>query len=152
VGPVQETKGITGLARLFEHMAFKGSDRLGTSNYKKERAALEEVDRAFLALREERRKGAKADPETPRRLTAAFQAAHDKAGQYVVRNEFGEAGGGAGPTRWELRLAASGEPQAVLQVGFARGIRLRGFQQSDPTLHEVFVHLVGPEARGVTIR
>src|SRR5262245_9483916 len=47
---------------------------------------------------------------------------------------------------WELELRENAEPEAVLQACFARGIRLRSFNQSDPTLHEVFMRLVGPEA------
>jgi ABC-2 type transport system ATP-binding protein len=48
---------------------------------------------------------------------------------------------------WELELRESADPQGILQACFARGIRLRSFNQTEPTLHEVFVHLVGPEAR-----
>ena len=31
-GSAQEVPGITGLAHMFEHMAFKGSDTIGTTN------------------------------------------------------------------------------------------------------------------------
>lgn len=48
---------------------------------------------------------------------------------------------------WELELHEHAEPQAILQLCFARGIRLRSFSQSDPTLHEVFVRLVGADAK-----
>lgn len=53
---------------------------------------------------------------------------------------------------WELELRENAEPEAVLQVCFARGIRLRSFNQSDPMLHEVFMRLVGPEAREASFR
>ena len=33
VGSVDEVKGITGLAHLFEHMAFKGTKTIGTKDY-----------------------------------------------------------------------------------------------------------------------
>ncbi len=62
------------------------------------------------------------------------------------------AGGANGAARWELELRESADPQAILQTCFARGIRLQSFNQSDPTLHEVFMHLVGPEAREVGAR
>ena len=91
VGSVQEVKGITGLAHIFEHMAFKGSPTLGGRNYEEERNALDRVDQAFLALRDERRKGAKADAQKLKDLDAAFQAAQDGAGKFVVKNEYGEA-------------------------------------------------------------
>ncbi len=91
VGSAQETKGITGLAHLFEHMAFKGTDKVGTRDYAKEKVALEKVDRAYAALQEEKRKGPKADPEKVKKLEEAFRKAQEEAGQYVVANEFGEA-------------------------------------------------------------
>ena len=37
VGSAQEDTGRTGLAHMFEHMAFKGTPRLGTKNYKQEK-------------------------------------------------------------------------------------------------------------------
>ena len=107
VGSAQEAKGITGLAHLFEHMAFKGSERIGTKNFAAERAALDKVDEAFAAWSAERRKGSKADPEKLKQLEAAFKAAQEEAGKYVVPNEFGEAiekAGGQGlnaSTSWD---------------------------------------------------
>ena len=62
------------------------------------------------------------------------------------------AGEPADVTRWELQIGENADPQAILQLCFAKGIRLRGFNQSDPTLHEVFMHLVGEEAREATFR
>ena len=46
VGAAQEVAGITGLAHMFEHMAFKGSDKVGTTNYEAEKAALQKVETA----------------------------------------------------------------------------------------------------------
>jgi ABC-2 type transport system ATP-binding protein len=57
-----------------------------------------------------------------------------------------------GPVAYDLFLADDLDPQSVLQKCFEQGIHLRRFDHSDPTLHEVFVHLVGPEAREVTLR
>lgn len=51
-----------------------------------------------------------------------------------------------GMARWELELRETADPQSILQACFARSIRLQSFNQSDPTLHEVFVRLVGPAA------
>src|ERR1700755_756739 len=42
-GSAQEVPGITGLAHMFEHMAFKGTDKIGTTDFNAERAALENV-------------------------------------------------------------------------------------------------------------
>jgi ABC-2 type transport system ATP-binding protein len=57
-----------------------------------------------------------------------------------------------GSGHWELELRGQADPQAILQTCFARGIRLRSFNQSDPTLHEVFMRLVGSEAREASHR
>jgi len=56
------------------------------------------------------------------------------------------------PTHWELELREDADPQGILQICFARGIRLHSFNQSDPTLHEVFMRLVGPDAKEASFR
>src|SRR5262249_40418920 len=48
-GSAQEVQGITGLAHMFEHMAFKGTDKIGTENYPAEKAALAKVEEAYAA-------------------------------------------------------------------------------------------------------
>ena len=58
-----------------------------------------------------------------------------------------ETAGPNGSAHWELQIGEKADPQAILQLCFAKGIRLRGFSQNDPTLHDVFMRLVGPEAR-----
>src|SRR6266568_8639746 len=45
VGADREAPGITGLAHMFEHMAFKGTDRIGTRDYAGEKVALVRVER-----------------------------------------------------------------------------------------------------------
>lgn len=54
--------------------------------------------------------------------------------------------------RWELRIAEKVDPQSILQECFTRGIQLRSFELSDPSLHEVFVHLVGSDAKEASFR
>ena len=61
VGSVDEVKGITGMAHLFEHLAFKGSKGVGTKDYEAEEKAMTKMDAAFQAIKEERRKGEQAD-------------------------------------------------------------------------------------------
>jgi predicted Zn-dependent peptidase len=91
VGSVQEVKGITGIAHIFEHMAFKGSPTIGGKNHAEEMLALDQADRAFYALRDERRKGAKADPEKLKKLEADFDAAQEGAAKFVTRGEYADA-------------------------------------------------------------
>jgi predicted Zn-dependent peptidase len=90
VGGYREVPGITGIAHMFEHMAFKGSTTIGTTNFKAEKKALDEVDAMFHAYEAERTKPGGADPEKLEQLSEAWKAAQEEAGKYVVKNEFSE--------------------------------------------------------------
>src|SRR5437867_12026378 len=88
VGSAQEVPGITGLAHMFEHMAFKGTDRVGTSNYEAERAALAKVEETYAAYDRARRDPVNHDAAKVADLEKAWKAAVDEANKYVVSNEF----------------------------------------------------------------
>ena len=90
VGSVNEITGITGMAHIFEHMAFKGTEAIGTKDYAKEKEALNKVDETFLALKAERDKGRFASTEKLKELEEAFDKAQEEAGQYVIPNQVGE--------------------------------------------------------------
>jgi len=99
VGGVDETTGLTGLAHMFEHMAFKGNSELGTTNFKKEKKILDEMDLVYEELRDERWKGDKADADRLAELEAEFENLQDEAAALVVPNAFGrmvEENGGVG--------------------------------------------------------
>jgi predicted Zn-dependent peptidase len=89
-GSVQEVQGITGLAHMFEHMAFKGTDKIGTTDYPAEKKALAEVERTYAAYQNENLKETGRDPKKVEQLEGAWKEAVQKADQYVVVNEFGE--------------------------------------------------------------
>lgn len=91
VGSVDEVKGITGMAHLFEHMAFKGTKTIGTKNYKAEAAAMTKMDELFDAIKKEKRKGDKADPEVLKKLQEQFDQAGAEAQKYIVSDEYDEA-------------------------------------------------------------
>ena len=57
VGAAQQPTGKTGLAHMFEHMAFKGTDKIGTKDYAGEKDALAKVEVAYAAYVRERDKG-----------------------------------------------------------------------------------------------
>jgi len=90
VGAAQEVKGITGLAHLFEHMAFRGTTTIGTKDWAKEKVLLEKVEKAYYALRDEKRKGAKADPAKLKQLEQSFKDIQEEAGKLTKKEEFGE--------------------------------------------------------------
>jgi predicted Zn-dependent peptidase len=90
VGSDREVPGITGLAHMFEHMAFKGTDTIGTSDYAAEKVALEKVEAAYAAYESQRRLRVGRDEKKLAELEKAWKDAAAEADRYVVRNEFGE--------------------------------------------------------------
>src|SRR3954454_9893367 len=89
-GDAQDPLGKTGLAHMMEHMAFKGTHSIGTTNWPAERAALDQVEKTYAAYFRERVKETGRDEKKLAELQKAWQAAVAKADQYVVRNEFPE--------------------------------------------------------------
>jgi predicted Zn-dependent peptidase len=49
-GGVDEKTGTTGIAHMFEHMAFKGTRRIGTADYEKEKVLLDRIDSLAVAF------------------------------------------------------------------------------------------------------
>jgi predicted Zn-dependent peptidase len=88
VGAVDEVRGITGLAHLFEHMAFKGTKTIGTKDYDAETKLMAKMDEAFVALKAERRKGEQADKARLQQLQKQLEEAQQEAQQYLVHDEF----------------------------------------------------------------
>src|SRR3954447_25839246 len=60
-GAVDDPKGATGLAHMFEHMAFKGDQSIGSTNWPAEKLALDKIERIYDQVDAERAKGPKAD-------------------------------------------------------------------------------------------
>ncbi len=90
VGSAQEVPGITGLAHMFEHMAFKGTSKIGTSDYEAEVEALKRVNEAYHAYQSERLAPRGPDPDKLAELEAAFEVTQEEAKTHVVANEFSE--------------------------------------------------------------
>lgn len=90
VGSVDEVKGITGMAHLFEHMAFKGSQTVGTTNYEAEAKILAQLGESFLILKKESQKKGKIDRERLKELRKSFEKLQKEASQYLVLDEFEE--------------------------------------------------------------
>ena len=95
-GGAQEDVGNTGLAHMFEHMAFKGTDTIGTTNYPAEAAALKKVEATYAAYQAENMKETGRDAAKVAELEKAWHAAIADAGRYVVDNEFSEIVEGQG--------------------------------------------------------
>jgi predicted Zn-dependent peptidase len=89
-GSADDPQGDSGLAHMFEHMAFKGSTEIGTSNYPAEKAALAKVETAYAAYDDEYRKRVGQDPAKLAQLKKAFEDAQAAAQKYVIPNQFSE--------------------------------------------------------------
>lgn len=57
-----------------------------------------------------------------------------------------------GSRHWELQIKEQADPQQILQCCFENNIALTRFDYTQPSLHDVFVHLVGSEAREHSLR
>jgi predicted Zn-dependent peptidase len=87
-GSVQDPLGQTGLAHMFEHMAFKGTDKIGTKDYAAEKVALEKVEQTYAAYIAERDKPVGRDEKKLKELEKAWKDAIAEADKYVKPNEF----------------------------------------------------------------
>jgi predicted Zn-dependent peptidase len=87
VGAANEPVGNTGIAHIFEHMVFKGSKTIGTTNYEEEVRYINQMDDAYTAWLDEYNKF-EPDEERLAELWATFEELQEKAGEYVVNNEF----------------------------------------------------------------
>jgi predicted Zn-dependent peptidase len=87
VGSANEPVGSTGIAHIFEHMVFKGSHTIGTTNYQEEVQYIDQMDDAYTAWLVEKNK---LEPNQERldQLWSEFEELQEKAGEYVVNNEF----------------------------------------------------------------
>jgi len=98
-GDAQDPEGKTGLAHMMEHMAFKGTDEIGTTNYAAEKVALAKVEAAYADYDRESNRVVNRDEKKIEELKAAWEKAREDADQYVVKNEFPdlvERNGGVG--------------------------------------------------------
>jgi predicted Zn-dependent peptidase len=89
-GSVQDPIRATGLAHMFEHMAFKGTDKIGTTDYAAEKPALEKVEVAYAAYIAERDKAVGREEAKLKQLEQAWKDAIAAADKYVVGNAFGK--------------------------------------------------------------
>lgn len=89
-GSSQDPLHLTGLAHMMEHMAFKGTETIGTTNYAAEKVALAKVEETYAAYRAARFATEGADPKKLAELQKAWQEAIAEADHYVVKGAFDE--------------------------------------------------------------
>ena len=79
VGSVQDPARETGLAHMFEHLAFKGTETIGTRGWPEERKALDAIEEAYDRMEAEANKGIKADQMRVDMLRTQVRIAVDNA-------------------------------------------------------------------------
>jgi predicted Zn-dependent peptidase len=135
VGAAQEVPGITGLAHMFEHMAFKGTPNFGTTDAAAEKAALQEMEAAYQAYQAERL-APEPDPERREELLQAFRRKQAAAGEFVVANEFDEIlqrNGGVG-----INAFTNNDFTGYFYALPANKVELFCYLESERFLHPVF--------------
>ncbi len=138
VGSANERPGITGVAHFFEHMMFKGSRVIGTTNAARdaqiiaEQEALQEQIRALYAVQRQRyRRGEIDDPFDPAArprelvdLESRFQTLVEEQRQLMVKDEFDriytEAGASGlnATTNWDSTIYFITVPANKLELWF----------------------------------
>ncbi len=96
VGGIDEPDGKTGVAHFLEHLAFKGTDKIGTVNYAREKRLLDRIDKVAAQIQQAQASGQK---DKVVQLQASLQKLEEEARKTVKQNEFGrivEQAGGVG--------------------------------------------------------
>ncbi|MEY2410813.1 MAG: hypothetical protein QOF48_3483 [Verrucomicrobiota bacterium] len=150
VGSANERPGITGIAHLFEHMMFKGTPTIGTTNYKKdlliiaEQEALREQMRAEEAkMRAAYRRGDIDDVARPenrteryKELEKKFSALIEQQRKILVKNEFDRVytmGGASG-----MNAFTTSDLTGYFITVPANKLELWAWMESERLFHPVF--------------
>jgi predicted Zn-dependent peptidase len=134
-GSVQDPKGETGMAHMFEHMAFKGTTLIGTTNYAEEKVAIEKEEAAYQALQQERFKRVGLDPRKVEQLEKAFHAAEEEADKYVKKNEFSEIIEGQGGQ--DLNATTGEDETSYFYSMPTNRLEMWAYMESERFLHPV---------------
>ncbi len=150
VGSANERPGITGIAHLFEHMMFKGTPTLGTTNYPRDLEIIAEQEKIRDQMREEDvklraaiRRGDIDDllkPENKsdraKELERQFKALVTEQRQILVKNEFFKIYTSHGGS--EMNAFTSGDMTAYFVNLPANKLELWMWMESERLLHPVF--------------
>jgi predicted Zn-dependent peptidase len=81
-GSKHDPADTTGLAHYFEHMMFKGTDRLGSLDWPKEKALLDQIEQKFEEHRREQ------NPQKKKELYAEIDRLSFEAAKFAAANEY----------------------------------------------------------------
>jgi predicted Zn-dependent peptidase len=112
-GSVNDPTGQTGLVNLLGHLAFKGTESVGSRNWAEEKKALEAVDEAYERMEAERNKGSRMKQEQYDLLRSQWRLAVDAAQRLSNSGEYAKIleDNGASAVR-------SGSNWTALQAGY----------------------------------
>ena len=88
VGNVDNPAGATGLAHMFEHMAFKGTDRIGTRDAVGEQAVRDSIEVVGKQLSDLLRAGSAADSARVVDLRSEVTRLSERESEFVIPMEF----------------------------------------------------------------
>ncbi len=87
VGAVDETDGRTGVAHYLEHLAFKGTSRIGTKDFAAEQQVFAQLDGVFDEFLTAQAAGDTAKTE---QLQVELDALEKQAASFVEQNQYGQ--------------------------------------------------------------
>jgi predicted Zn-dependent peptidase len=135
VGAVQDKPGLSGAAHLFEHMAFKGTDAIGTLNYRSERVALEAVESAYRKYRQALVQPHGVSKERLIALEKAWKGAIARADSYSASSEFANIVTSQGGTR--LNAFTTWDETAYTYSFPENRLELWAYLESERFLHPI---------------
>lgn len=150
VGSVNERPGITGLSHLFEHMMFKGTHVVGTTDIKKDLELMTRMDEVKAEIRKEEqaqirrlRLGEIEDLQDPKnrterhnKLLQELAAIEKESKALIVQNEFDKIYTGAGGSG--LNAGTSEDFTAYFINVPANKLELWFWMESDRLMNPVF--------------
>src|SRR5258708_149719 len=150
VGSSNERPGITGIAHLFEHMMFKGTETIGTRNYQKDQEIIAEQEQVRDEMRKEEakmrveyRKGEIDDMLKPENKTPRWQELNKRFNELIaaqreilVKNEYDQVYTKAGGA--DVNAFTTEDMTAYFLTVPANKLELWMWMESERIRHPVF--------------
>lgn len=140
VGGIDEPVGNTGIAHIFEHLAFKGDYYVGTTNWVAEKKVIDKLDASYQEWLNESHK-INPDSAFLTKKWNEFEELKKEAKTFVVNNEYSQIidkNGGTGvnaSTRWDYTDYYLNLPSNKVELWFS----LESSRFKQPTYREFYV-------------
>ncbi len=139
-GSVDEWTGIGGTAHLLEHMLFKGTTSLGTTDWEKERPILEEIEKVGAALDVERLRGSTGDAMKINELSARLKKLQEEHKKHIIKDEIDEIYSKAGAVGFNAFTSRDFTTYVISLPSnrFELWCRIESDRMADPVLREYY--------------